>query len=56
MSPDEFEESMQQEHRSEEGFGLRNVVDRLRIYYETRCTVKLERCEQGTTMLIEIKI
>ena len=56
MSPDEFEESMQQEHRSEEGFGLRNVVDRLRIYYETRCTMKLERCEQGTTMLIEIKI
>lgn len=56
MSPDEFEESMQQEHRSEEGFGLRNVVDRLRIYYETKCTVKLERCEQGTTMLIEIKI
>lgn len=56
MSPDEFEESMQQEHRSEEGFGLRNVVDRLRIYYETKCTVKLEECEQGTTLLIEIEI
>lgn len=56
MSPEEFRESIRQEHRSEEGFGLRNVADRLRIYYEEKCTIRLEACEQGTILLIEIQL
>ena len=56
MTLEEFQQSIQQEHQVEEGFGLRNVIDRLKFYYGDRCVVTLVDCTVGTDLLIKIHI
>lgn len=56
FSQERFEESIVNDCSSAGGFGLRNVVDRLKIYYENHCWIHLEECREGTCLLIELQI
>lgn len=51
-----FEESITTDCSTTGSFGLRNVVDRLKIYYNHNCWISLESCDKGTCLLIKIKI
>ena len=55
MTLEEFQKSIQQEHQIAEGFGLKNVIDRLRFYYGNKCTITLDNCTVGTDLFIKIQ-
>lgn len=55
FSREKFEEFLMKSDNSDTGFGLRNVMDRLRLYYGDRCVVRLEEMETGTSILIQIQ-
>ena len=53
---EKFEKSIAADQSSADGFGLQNVVRRLKIYYQNRCWVDLEDEKEGTSLLIKIQI
>lgn len=55
LSREHFLEVLQKGTQSGDGFGLRNVAERLRLYYGERCEFELEESAQGTTILICIQ-
>ena len=53
---EQFQKILQaDEPHGEHGYGLRNVAERLRIYYADRCQFLLEPAQTGTTILIRIQ-
>lgn len=50
-----FAEVLKKETQSGEGFGLRNVAERLYLCYGSECALELEENMQGTTILIRIQ-
>lgn len=54
LSRERFLEVLQKGTQSGDSFGLRNVAERLRLYYGERCMLELEECGQGTALLIVI--
>ena len=55
LSKENFDEIMKEDKSLDSGFGLRNVVDRLGLYYGDKCKVILEEKEIGTSILIQIQ-
>ena len=55
LSGERFWEVLQKGAQSGDSFGLRNVADRLHLYYGERCALELEERAQGTTILICIQ-
>lgn len=53
FTEEKFRECVESEHFSE-GFGLKNVRDRLKLYYNDKCELRLEACSQGTSLLLVI--
>ncbi len=56
LSMERFEEVLERGKAEGEGFGLRNVVERLQLYYRDRCSVELEERERGTSIVIRIRL
>ena len=56
LSKEKFTEVLRNESSSLDGFGLRNVVSRLHLYFGDRCIIYLEDCAYGTTIAIRIEI
>lgn len=55
LSGERFWEVLQKGAQSGDSFGLRNVAERLHLYYGERCALELEEKAQGTTILICIQ-
>ena len=55
LSGERFWEVLQKGAQSGDSFGLRNVAERLHLYYGERCALELEERAQGTTILICIQ-
>lgn len=55
LSGERFWEVLQKGAQSGDSFGLRNVAERLQLYYGERCALELEERAQGTTILICIQ-
>lgn len=55
MSRERFLEVLQKGTQNGDSFGLRNVAERLRLYYGERCVLELEESVQGTAILIRIQ-
>ncbi len=55
LSGERFWEVLQKRAQSGDSFGLRNVAERLHLYYGERCALELEERAQGTTILICIQ-
>ncbi len=55
LSGERFWEVLQKGAQSGDSFGLRNVAERLQLYYGERCALELEEKAQGTTILICIQ-
>ena len=55
LSGERFWEVLQKGAQSGDSFGLRNVAERLHLYYGERCALELEEKAQGTTILIRIQ-
>lgn len=55
LSGERFWEVLQKRAQSGDSFGLRNVAERLQLYYGERCALELEERAQGTTILICIQ-
>ncbi len=55
LSGERFWEVLQKGAQSGDSFGLRNVAERLHLYYGERCALELEERAQGTTILIWIQ-
>lgn len=55
LSGEHFWEVLQKGAQSGDSFGLRNVAERLHLYYGERCALELEERAQGTTILICIQ-
>lgn len=56
LSRERFLEVLQKGTQSGDSFGLRNVAERLHLYYGERCALELEECGQGTALLIVISV
>ena len=56
FSKERFSEALGKEGRSGDGFGLRNVADRLYLCYGSSCAIDLEDCPCGTSLLIKIQV
>ena len=54
FEPEAFGRIIDQDVVPENGYGLRNVAERLRLYYGNRCFFGLEKVETGTSILIRI--
>lgn len=54
MSKERFYDILSGSGKTSEGFGIRNVAQRLRIYYGDRCGMAWEDCPQGTSIVIRI--
>ncbi len=55
LSGERFWEVLQKGAQSGDSFGLRNVAERLHLYYGEHCALELEERAQGTTILICIQ-
>lgn len=55
LSGEHFWEVLQKGAQSGDSFGLRNVAERLHLYYGEHCALELEERAQGTTILICIQ-
>lgn len=55
LAGERFWEVLQKGAQSGDSFGLRNVAERLHLYYGERCALELEEQAQGTTILICIQ-
>lgn len=55
LAGERFWEVLQKGAQSGDSFGLRNVAERLHLYYGERCALELEERAQGTTILICIQ-
>ncbi len=56
FSEEQFREIINQPRDADSGFGLRNVIDRLRLYYKDSCEVLLEKRNVGTSVLLRIHV
>jgi Predicted signal transduction protein with a C-terminal ATPase domain len=56
MSEIKFEEEISKKHNNESGFGLYNVIERLKFYYGDRCNVILQERMPGTCITICIRL
>lgn len=56
MSEIRFEEEISKKHNNESGFGLYNVIERLKFYYGDRCNVILKERMPGTCITICIRL
>lgn len=56
MSKTKFEEEILKKHDIESGFGLYNVIERLKFYYGDRCSLQLEEQMSGTCITICIRL
>lgn len=56
FSKEHFEEILMQNKNEDSSFGLRNIVDRLQLYYGEKCKVILEEKSIGTSILIQIQV
>lgn len=56
FAPADFERVISQEAQSGDGYGLRNVVKRLQLYFESECSIELEPVTQGTSICIRIRV
>lgn len=51
---EQFNKIISQNVELENEYGLRNVAERLKLYYNENCQLKLESVEEGTSILIRI--
>jgi sensor histidine kinase YesM len=56
MSEVRFEEKISKKPNKEGGFGLYNVIERLKFYYGDRCDVALKERMPGTCITISIRL
>lgn len=54
FDPEQFRRIIGQEDVPDEGYGVKNVAERLRLLYGERCLFTLEDREEGTSILIRI--